>query len=177
MPAPSSDEEGGHRSDGEAQHRADGAQHGHPADERLRRPGDGIARSGPGGPAVQRRACPASRRVSTARPRKNELCPACSDQQAGSPFLTRLNAQGDTLAGIYYTVISTTHDEVVTPYQSQFLAGPRRQVTNILVQDRCPDDMVEHDQTPNDPVVHQLVLDALRHNTGPADPAYQPACV
>jgi triacylglycerol esterase/lipase EstA (alpha/beta hydrolase family) len=106
----------------------------------------------------------------------NPLCPACSDQQAGSPFLRKLNSRGDTLAGIYYTVISTRNDEVVTPYESQFLAGPRRRVTNITIQDTCPADPIEHDQAPNDPVVHQLVLDALRHNGGPADPAYRPAC-
>jgi triacylglycerol lipase len=106
----------------------------------------------------------------------NPLCPACSDQQAGSPFLTKLNSRGDTLPGPYYTVISTTYDEVVTPYTSQALAGPRRQVTNIVIQDTCPADVIEHDQTPNDPVVHQLVLDALSHNAGPADPAFRPAC-
>jgi hypothetical protein len=37
-------------------------------------------------------------------------------------------------------------------------------------------DLIEHDQTPNDPVVHQLVLEALSHSSGPADPRYQPTC-
>ena len=106
----------------------------------------------------------------------NPACQACADQQAGSPFLTELNAIGDTVKGPFYTVISTTHDEVVTPYTSQALAGPARQVTNIVIQDLCPADPIEHDQTPNDPVVQQLVGNALAQVGRPADPAFRPAC-
>lgn len=110
------------------------------------------------------------------------VCAACSDQAAGSEFLTELNSIGDLVAvqsggGPFYTVISTVNDEVVTPYQSQFLAGPAERVTNITIQDLCPLDPIEHDQAPNDPVVHQLVLNALAQPAGPADPAFQPACL
>ena len=104
-------------------------------------------------------------------------CQACADQQAGSPFLTELNSIGDTVPGPAYTVISTTHDEVVTPYPSQFLAGPAQQVTNITIQDKCPADVIDHDQAPNDPVTQRLVSDALGQPAGrPANPAYQPSC-
>jgi triacylglycerol lipase len=104
-------------------------------------------------------------------------CAACADQQAGSAFMQKLNSIGDTVAGPSYTVISTVHDEVVIPYNSQFLSGPARQVTNITIQDKCPADLFEHDQTPNDPVVHQIVAHALGKPSGPADPAFQPACI
>ncbi|MBP1234558.1 triacylglycerol lipase [Arthrobacter sp. PvP102] len=104
-------------------------------------------------------------------------CAACADQQAGSAFMQNLNSIGDTVAGPSYTVISTVHDEVVIPYNSQFLAGPARQVTNITIQDKCPADLFAHDQTPNDPVVHQIVAHALGKPSGPADPAFQPACI
>ncbi|MEA3549170.1 esterase/lipase family protein [Pseudarthrobacter sp. C1] len=104
-------------------------------------------------------------------------CAACADQQAGSPFMQELNSIGDTVAGPSYTVISTVYDEVVIPYNSQFLSGPARQVTNITIQDKCPADVFEHDQTPNDPVVHQIVAHALGRASGPADPAYQPSCI
>lgn len=114
--------------------------------------------------------------VTTASTVDNPACPACQDQLAGSEFMQTLNADGDTVRGPHYTVISTRYDEVVTPYESQFLDGPDDQVTNILIQDKCPLDPIEHDQTPNDPVVHQLVLNALETD-GPADPAYQPSCV
>lgn len=103
-------------------------------------------------------------------------CAACADQQAGSPFMQELNSIGDTVPGPSYTVISTVYDEVVIPYNSQFLSGPARQVTNITIQDKCPADVFEHDQTPNDPVVHQIVAHALGRTSGPADPAYQPRC-
>ncbi|MBB6403449.1 alpha/beta fold hydrolase [Arthrobacter sp. AZCC_0090] len=105
------------------------------------------------------------------------FCQACMDQQAGSAFLTKLNSIGDTVHGPLYTVISTTHDEVVTPYQSQSLAGSSAQVTNITIQDACPLDLIEHDQTPNDPVVHQWVMNALSQQDSPADPAFRPVCL
>jgi len=99
-----------------------------------------------------------------------------ADQATGSPFLTRLNSIGDLVDGPSYTVISTRNDEVVTPYTSQALAGPANRVTNLVIQDKCPTDPIEHDQAPNDPVVQQLVGNALAQTTGPADPAFQPTC-
>lgn len=105
-------------------------------------------------------------------------CQACADQQAGSPFLTKLNSIGDTVTGPAYTVISTTHDEVVTPYSSQFLTGSAGRVTNITIQDKCPADVIDHDQAPNDPVTQRLVSDALGQPAGhPGNPAYQPSCL
>ncbi|MFJ4835678.1 esterase/lipase family protein [Streptomyces sp. NPDC088747] len=68
--------------------------------------------------------------------------PALADQIAGSPFLTKLNAGGDTVPGVRYTVIATRYDEVVTPYRSQFLTGP--DVRNVLLQDLCAVDLSEH---------------------------------
>ncbi len=103
-------------------------------------------------------------------------CQACTDQMAGSAFLTKLNAGRDIEPGPFYTVISTTHDEVVTPYTSQALAGPSSHVTNVIIQNLCPLDPIEHDQTPNDPVVQQLVSAALARNGGPLSPGYRPSC-
>ncbi|WP_405932772.1 esterase/lipase family protein [Streptomyces sp. NBC_00827] len=68
--------------------------------------------------------------------------PALADQIAGSAFLTKLNAGGDTVAGVHYTVIATKYDEVVTPYRSQFLTGS--DVHNVLLQDLCAVDLSEH---------------------------------
>lgn len=102
-------------------------------------------------------------------------CRACEQQAAGSRFLTRLNRGGDTVPGPDYTVISTRYDEVVTPWQTQFLDGPRRRVTNTLLQDVCEADVIEHDQAPNDPVTQQIVREALRAD-GPARERFQPEC-
>jgi triacylglycerol lipase len=107
----------------------------------------------------------------------SSLCQACTDQGAGSAFMQKLNSIGDLVAGPSYTVISTKYDEIVTPYQSQYLAGPARRVTNVTVQEKCPLDVFEHDQLPNDPAVQQLVLHALGQVGAPADQRYQPGCV
>ena len=63
------------------------------------------------------------------------LCPACTQQLAGSSFLKELSSGGDTVPGVDYTVIESRYDEVVTPYTSAFLSGPK--VTNVLLQEQC----------------------------------------
>ncbi|KQX77393.1 alpha/beta fold hydrolase [Streptomyces sp. Root1310] len=68
--------------------------------------------------------------------------PGLADQVAGSAFLTKLNAGGDTVAGVRYTVIATKYDEVVTPWRTQYLSGS--DVRNVLLQDLCPVDLSEH---------------------------------
>ncbi|MGY3200758.1 esterase/lipase family protein [Streptomyces sp. TE5632] len=72
----------------------------------------------------------------------NENTPALAQQIAGSAFLAKLNAGGDTVPGVRYTVLATRYDEVVTPYRSQYLSGPN--VRNVLLQDLCPLDLSEH---------------------------------
>ncbi|MFF3913467.1 esterase/lipase family protein [Streptomyces sp. NPDC001852] len=68
--------------------------------------------------------------------------PGLADQIPGSDFLTRLNAGGDTVPGVHYTVIATKYDEVATPWQSDYLSGS--DVHNVLLQDLCPLDLSEH---------------------------------
>ena len=97
------------------------------------------------------------------------VCSACAEQEAGSSFLPSLNAGGDTVPSVQYTVIESRYDEVVTPYTSAFLSGPN--VTNVLLQDQCPVDYGEHLSMPYDHIADADVLNAL-------DPAHQrtPAC-
>jgi triacylglycerol esterase/lipase EstA (alpha/beta hydrolase family) len=86
--------------------------------------------------------------------------PAIADQIAGSDFLTKLNAGGDTVPGVHYTVIATRYDEVVTPWRSQFLSGP--DVHNVLLQDLCPADVSEHLAIAlSDRIAHHEVANAL----------------
>ncbi|MEU8578237.1 esterase/lipase family protein [Streptomyces asoensis] len=68
--------------------------------------------------------------------------PGLADQITGSDFLAELNAGGDTVAGVRYTVIATRYDEVATPWRTQYLSGPN--VRNVLLQDLCPLDLSEH---------------------------------
>ncbi|MGH3390775.1 MAG: esterase/lipase family protein [Actinomadura sp.] len=86
-------------------------------------------------------------------------CPACAEQTAGSDLLDELNAGGDTLPGVRYTVIATKFDEVVTPYRSQFLDGSG--VRNVTLQDLCPIDLSLHAGLAFDPVTLHEVLNAL----------------
>ncbi|MDC0767713.1 alpha/beta fold hydrolase [Streptomyces sp. HD] len=104
------------------------------------------------------------------------VCPSCVDQTAGSDFLQKLNADPEAPVGPDYTAIATRFDEVVLPYTSSFLDGPATRVTNVLLQDRCPLDLTEHDQAPKSPLVEQWVLNALKRG-GPADQAFVPRCL
>jgi triacylglycerol esterase/lipase EstA (alpha/beta hydrolase family) len=72
----------------------------------------------------------------------SKATPSLAEQTAGSAFLAKLNAGGDTVPGVDYTVIATKYDEVVTPYRSQFLDGPN--VRNVLLQDLCATNLSEH---------------------------------
>ncbi|MFE2535015.1 esterase/lipase family protein [Streptomyces sp. NPDC059371] len=68
--------------------------------------------------------------------------PGLADQIAGSAFMTKLNEGGDTVPGVHYTVIATKYDEVVTPYESEYLSGS--DVHNVLLQNLCGLDLSEH---------------------------------
>jgi triacylglycerol lipase len=131
----------------------------------------GVSTGGDGAPSTV--AAPAT----LTAPSLGPVNAAASEQAAGSAFLTKLNAGGDIQGSVLYTTIATTHDEVVTPYQSQALAGPTTQVTNVVIQNFCPLDPIEHDQTPNDPVVLRLVLAALNNANGPLPPSFTPSCL
>jgi pimeloyl-ACP methyl ester carboxylesterase len=97
------------------------------------------------------------------------MCPSCTEQEAGSPFLIHLNAAPETQGTVHYTVIESRYDEVVTPYTSAFLSG--RHVTNIVLQDQCAVDLGDHLSMPYDHIADADVLTAL-------DPAHPqtPAC-
>jgi hypothetical protein len=96
------------------------------------------------------------------------LCTACVQQEKGSSFLANLNAGGETVAGVSYTVIESRYDEVVTPYTSAFLSGTG--VTDILLQNQCPLDLADHLEIAADPVALADVLNAL----DPAHPVHVP---
>ena len=86
-------------------------------------------------------------------------CPACQEQEAGSPSITNLNAGGETVPGVKYTVIESRNDEVVTPYTSAFLTDAS--VNNITLQDQCSLDQGEHLSMPYDHLADADVLNAL----------------
>jgi len=101
-------------------------------------------------------------------------CPACRQQAAGSAFLRELNAGDESPGGVSYTQVVTRYDEVVTPYTSGFLA-PDARVTNLTLQDVCPNDTTEHLRIGYDPAAIRIAKNALRRS-GPADPGFRPVC-
>lgn len=103
------------------------------------------------------------------------LCPACAQQAANSAFIRALSEGGDLEPGVHYTVVATRYDEIVIPYQSQFLRGSPDQVTNVVLQDKCPLELSEHLLIAYSPVAIQWVIHALLSD-GPADPGFAPAC-
>ena len=103
-------------------------------------------------------------------------CPACAQQIAGSDFMKKLNGGDQTPPPASYTVVETRNDEVVTPYESEFLPPtPDGRVTNVLLQDACPADQVDHLGVIYDPVALQWMLNALGR-PGPAAPGFKPDC-
>ena len=96
--------------------------------------------------------------------------PGLYEQEAGSPFQTALFGDGDTVAGPRYVVIETSHDEVVTPYQNAFLSGSN--VTNILLQNQCPNDPVGHAGMFLDSPAIQNIVNQL----GPNTPGFKATC-
>lgn len=97
------------------------------------------------------------------------ICDACRDMHPDSPFMTALNADGDTVPGVAYTVIASRYDQLVTPYTSAFVSGPN--VTNITLQNQCVLDLGDHTSMPYDHIAARDVLNAL----DPAN-AQRPVC-
>ncbi|MFJ9845490.1 esterase/lipase family protein [Kitasatospora sp. NPDC101155] len=87
------------------------------------------------------------------------VCQACRDQAVGSDFNRTMASRPDTAPGVSYTVISTVYDEVVTPWQTQFLNGP--DVDNEVLQDHCPITLAEHVAIAFSPTALHLVTNAL----------------
>lgn len=99
------------------------------------------------------------------------VCPACTQLLAGSDVVEALVADGETVPGVAYTNIATIYDQVTVPFTNSLMA-PGPQVTNIVLQDRCPLDFSEHVALPFDRI-------ALAHTLNALDPsnATPPPCV
>jgi triacylglycerol esterase/lipase EstA (alpha/beta hydrolase family) len=103
------------------------------------------------------------------------VCEACDQQRAGSDFLQNLNAGDETPGHVSYTVVETRYDEVVTPFTSAFLAGGDN-TANVLLQDACPAEVIDHHEIPNSRLAIRWTLQALGRS-GPADPQRPPSCI
>ncbi len=108
--------------------------------------------------------------------------PAVWQQAADAKFIEALNSRTETFRGISYTNVFTHTDEEVQPSDSPETASSslhtgQGKITNVAVQDLCPNDVYEHNFNGTvDPVTYALVIDALDH-AGPAVPTRIPASV
>ncbi len=96
--------------------------------------------------------------------------PGRVEQESGSAFQRALFADGDTVPGPRYAVIASNKDTTVAPYTNAFLSGPN--VTNILIQDQCPDNKVSHIGLFLDSPTLQNVLNQL----GPNSAGFKATC-
>ncbi|WP_280219317.1 esterase/lipase family protein [Nocardia neocaledoniensis] len=84
------------------------------------------------------------------------------EQAVGSSFYATLNAAGDTVPGVAYTVVGSRYDEVMNPLDWTFLrAGPDATVDNITLQDGCEQDVSDHLTMMYSPRAASLALRAL----------------
>ncbi|WP_158887621.1 esterase/lipase family protein [Amycolatopsis anabasis] len=86
-------------------------------------------------------------------------CAVCPELLAGSDLLKKLQAGGVFLPEITYTNIVTRYDELVVPYTSGIGRGPN--VTNVVLQQICEADHVNHVGIVVDPNALGHVLNAL----------------
>ncbi|NQE90375.1 esterase/lipase family protein [Nocardia terpenica] len=87
---------------------------------------------------------------------------AGTQQLTGSDFLRELNASGDTVPGVHYTVVASRVDDASQPPEATFLRpGPGATVDNVWVQDLCPADAYRHADVPRSPTVTYIVQRAL----------------
>jgi triacylglycerol lipase len=90
-------------------------------------------------------------------------CQACTELLTGSETLKKLHKGGIFLPNITYTNIVTKYDEIVAPWTSGLGDGPN--VTNVVLQESCPADHVNHVGMVVDP-------NALGHVINALDPAH-----
>jgi triacylglycerol esterase/lipase EstA (alpha/beta hydrolase family) len=87
-------------------------------------------------------------------------CAACTELITGSSLIASLNSGAVAQPGIAYTIIASTHDELVTPYGTEFVVN-EPSVVNETVQTTCPLDPVGHIGLAFDSDVAELVVNAL----------------
>ncbi|MFQ6331277.1 esterase/lipase family protein [Nocardia sp. CWNU-33] len=92
-------------------------------------------------------------------PGLRDKMPALVDMLAGSDYLNELNRGPMTAPGVRYTMIASRDDAIATPYTTAFIDAPN--VTNIVIQDGCPDDHAGHLAETTDPRTIDLTLHAL----------------
>lgn len=95
-------------------------------------------------------------------------CAACAEYLPGSEFLRKLDDGPVAVPGPEYTTMISRYDEVVIPYTSGALKAPNAKT--VVLQDRCPQDVVGHGAQAADPNVAAVILHTLDPERTPLRP-------
>ncbi|MFF2111246.1 esterase/lipase family protein [Rhodococcus koreensis] len=106
---------------------------------------------------------------SQAKDAVGKVIPAVDDGTAGSAFVTGTGEGGMTRPGVEYATVSSRHDLVVQLSESQLPPGPN--VSNVVVQEFCPEDLTNHGTMVYDDITLRIVRNLLDPAT-----AVAPAC-
>ncbi|OXR41888.1 Extracellular esterase EstB [Nocardia cerradoensis] len=87
------------------------------------------------------------------------VLPAARDGAAGSAFIDEISAGGQTRPEVRYVTITSRADLVVAPEEARLPSAPN--VSEVVVQDNCPQDQVFHGSVIYDDITLRLVLNAL----------------
>ncbi|HEY9413837.1 MAG TPA: lipase [Pseudonocardia sp.] len=115
---------------------------------------------------------PPNRGTEAFRPTCARTCPPAYWQQLpDSMLVSAVNSRQATFAGVDYTVVTSSIDDVITPQPSaSSLPGGPGTVSTVAVQDVCPNYVADHLGLGGyDAVAWAVASDALS-NPGPADP-------
>ena len=88
----------------------------------------------------------------------NAFCQGCFDTDPSGPLMKAFHDGGPYVPGTHYTNIASRYDPLGPPALSLI---PGDDVSNIVVQDLCPNDLSEHASMFVSPVVATLILNAL----------------
>jgi len=91
-------------------------------------------------------------------------CQACDDLGIKGPAVEKLDNGPIVQQGNNVVIIASKHDTFVTPADNPFISEPG--VTNLWVQDLCPNDPVGHIGEAYDQTVWNMVFNALGGNAG-----------
>ncbi|WP_084435906.1 esterase/lipase family protein [Aldersonia kunmingensis] len=96
----------------------------------------------------------------------DRMLPAAVDGTAGSDFVTEIARGGQTRTGVRYVTVSSRTDLVVAPGEALLADAPN--VTNVVLQDACPQNRAFHGSMTYDDTALRLVSNALDPTTATA---------
>ena len=86
----------------------------------------------------------------------------CVDFDPWGPVVTRLNENGEALAGIIYYNLTSKYDEMAMPYQINFMYSPTGNYKNVLLQDYYPAERAGHLMVPHAKSTKTLTIQMLK---------------